>query len=199
MSAISFGFLKRKASVLSTAKPCAGIGLGVIIRYSSGISPLPCGNGRNTSFLEGGPVKELFTLWWPVFLVVGADVAYQICDKTLSSHKSPLAALGITYVVSAFLCALLFEVLVPEGHILAEILSAHPAAFLVGISITGLEVGSIYMYRVGWAMNIGFIVYTALASAALLLAGCFFYGESLSALQLLGLILASVGMFCIVR
>ena len=144
-------------------------------------------------------MKELFALWWPVFLVVGADVIYQICARTLSSHKSPLAALGTTYLVSASLCAVLFEALVPEGHILTEILSAHPAAFLVGVSITGLEVGTIYMYRKGWAMNIGFIVYTALTVAALLLAGCFFYGETLSALQFLGLILASCGMFCIVR
>lgn len=199
MSVSSCESLKKKDSAISTNKVPVRIDRDVMIHYSSGISPLPSGNGRNTSFLDGGPVKELFTLWWPVFLVVGADVVYQICAKTLSSHKSPLAALGITYMVSASLCALLFEVLVPEGHILSEILSAHPAAFLVGISITGLEVGSIYMYRVGWAMNIGFIVYTALASVALLVAGCFFYGESLSVLQFFGLILASVGMFCIVR
>lgn len=144
-------------------------------------------------------MEAAFALWWPVFLVVGADVVYQVCAKTLSSHKSPLAALGTTYLVSAFFCALLFALFVPEGSILSEILAAHPAAFFVGAAITGLEVGTIYMYRAGWAMNIGFIVYTALTVVVLLLVGCFFYGETLSPLQFFGVLLASLGMFCIVR
>ena len=144
-------------------------------------------------------METAFALWWPVFLVVGSDVMYQVCAKTLSSHKSPLAALGTTYLVSALLCAILFEFFVPEATLFSGIQEAHPAALLVGVAITGLEVGSIYMYRVGWAMNIGFIVYTAMASVVLLVVGCLLYGESLSALQFLGLFLASLGMFCIVR
>ena len=42
-----------------------------------------------------------FSLWWPVALIVGADVVYQVCAKKLSTHASPLAALGLTYIVSA--------------------------------------------------------------------------------------------------
>ena len=144
-------------------------------------------------------MNDFFALWWPVFLVVWADVAYQICARRLSSHKSPLAALGMTYLVSAFLCALLFELLVPKGHIFHEIWPPHPAALLVGLSITGLEVGSIFMYRVGWPMNIGFLVYTALAIVALLVVGHVMYGESLRGMQYLGVLLAAAGMFCIVR
>lgn len=144
-------------------------------------------------------MNDFFALWWPVFLVVFADVAYQICARRLSSHKSPLAALGMTYLVSAFLCALLFELLVPEGHILHEIWPPHPAALLVGLSITGLEVGSIFMYRVGWPMNIGFLVYTALAIVVLLMVGHFMYGESLNPVQHVGILLAAAGMFLIVR
>ena len=43
---------------------------------------------------------ELWNLWWPVGLVVLADVFYQICARRLSSLKSPLAALGMTYLFS---------------------------------------------------------------------------------------------------
>lgn len=52
---------------------------------------------------------ELWNLWWPVGLVVLADVFYQVCARRLSSLKSPLAALGMTYLVSACLCALLLK------------------------------------------------------------------------------------------
>ena len=79
---------------------------------------------------------ELWNLWWPVGLVVLADVFYQVCARRLSSLKSPLAALGMTYLVSACLCALLFEILMPGGHIFHEIWPPHPAALLVGLAIT---------------------------------------------------------------
>ena len=90
-----------------------------------------------------------FSLWWPVALIVGADVVYQVCAKKLSTHASPLAALGTTYIVSALACAVLFELTVPEGHIWQELTQVHIPAVIVGISIAGLEVGTIYMYRAG--------------------------------------------------
>ncbi|WP_273095304.1 hypothetical protein [Dialister succinatiphilus] len=142
---------------------------------------------------------ELWNLWWPVGLVVLADVFYQVCARRLSTLQSPLAALGMTYLVSACLCALLFEILIPGGHIFHEIWPPHPEALLVGLAITGLEVGSIFMYRAGWPMNIGFLVYTALAIVVLLMVGHFMYGESLRPLQQAGIGLAAAGMFLIVR
>ena len=113
---------------------------------------------------------ELFALWWPVALVVGADVIYQVCAKKLSSHASPMAALGVTYIASAIVCAVLFEIMVPGKSIFAELLLVQPAAIVVGAAIAGLEVGSIYMY-----------------------------GDSMSWMRLAGILLTLTGMFCIVK
>jgi len=140
-----------------------------------------------------------FSLWWPVALIVGADVVYQVCAKKLSTHASPLAALGTTYIVSALACALLFELTVPEGHIWQELTQVHIPAVIVGISIAGLEVGPIYMYRPGWQMNIGFITYTACIVVLLLFIGAFIYGEPLGWMKLVGVVLTMVGMACIVK
>ena len=140
-----------------------------------------------------------FSLWWPVALIVGADVVYQMCAKKLSTHASPLAALGTTYIVSALACALLFELTVPEGHIWQELTQVHIPAVIVGISIAGLEVGTIYMYRAGWQMNIGFITYTACIVVLLLFIGAFIYGEPLGWMKLVGVVLTMVGMACIVK
>lgn len=140
-----------------------------------------------------------FALWWPVALIVGADVVYQVCAKKLSTHASPLAALGLTYIVSAFLCAVLFEIVVPDGHIWQELQHVHILAVIVGISIAGLEVGTIYMYRAGWQMNTGFLTYTACISVLLLFIGAFVYGEPLGWVKLAGVVLTLIGMGCIVK
>lgn len=142
---------------------------------------------------------ELFALWWPVALVVGADVIYQVCAKKLSSHASPMAALGVTYIASAIVCAVLFEIMVPGKSIFAELLLVQPAAIVVGAAIAGLEVGSIYMYRAGWPMNVGSIVYTASIVVVLAIVGSVFYGDSMSWMRLAGILLTLTGMFCIVK
>ena len=80
---------------------------------------------------------ELFALWCPVALVVGADVIYQVCAKKLSSHASPMAALGVTYIASAIVCAVLFEIMVPGKSIFAELLLVHTASIVVVLAIVG--------------------------------------------------------------
>ena len=53
-------------------------------------------------------MDNLFQMWWPVACVVLADVIYQVCAKKISSRADPLAALGVTYLVSAAVCAGLY-------------------------------------------------------------------------------------------
>lgn len=141
----------------------------------------------------------MFALWWPVALIVMADVMYQICAKKLSSAASPLAALGATYLVSALTCALLFEIFSPAGDLLTALGTVPLPAAVAGISIAGLEVGTIYMYRAGWPMNVGFIVYTGIIVVLLLFIGSCIYAEPMGLMKLAGVALTCLGMFCIVR
>lgn len=138
-------------------------------------------------------------LWTPVLAIVLSDVVYQVCAKKLSSNKEPLAALGSTYLESFFICVALYEIMNPNGHFFEELTHFNWMALVVGFAITGLEVGSIYMYKVGWAMNVGFIVYTAGIVVLLLFAGSLLYGEAITVLKVAGVALAMVGMGFIVR
>lgn len=142
---------------------------------------------------------SMLALWWPVALIVVADVIYQICAKKLSSVASPLAALGATYLVSALTCVLLFEVLSPAGDLMAALAAVPFPAAIAGVSIAGLEVGTIYMYRAGWPMNVGFIVYTGIIVVLLLFIGSCIYTEPMGLVKLAGVALTCLGMFCIVR
>ena len=57
---------------------------------------------------ERKSMDNLFQMWWLVACVVLADVIYQVCAKKISSGTDPLAALGVTYLVSAAVCAGLY-------------------------------------------------------------------------------------------
>ena len=142
---------------------------------------------------------EIFDYWWPVFLIVGGDVLYQVCAKKMASKGNPIAALGLLYLSSALICAILFELFVPGEGILQDMMKSPSGAVIMGISMVGLEIGAIYIYVNGWSMNVGFTVYTSLIVIALLIFGTLFYGEPLTLQQILGSVVASIGTMMIVR
>lgn len=143
-------------------------------------------------------MDNLFQMWWPVACVVLADVIYQVCAKKISSGTDPLAALGVTYLVSAVVCAGLYYGM-GGMDLLADMSHAGLAAAGIGFAVTGLEVGCVCMYKEGWAMNVGFILYTAMIVVALLAVGAVFYNEAVSFTAMAGIILTSSGMYMIVR
>lgn len=143
-------------------------------------------------------MENLFQMWWPVLCVVAADVVYQVCAKKISSGADPLAALGITYLASAVVCGGLYYAL-GGNDLLADMSHTQLAAAGIGLAVTGLEVGCVCMYKAGWAMNVGFILYTAMIVVALIIVGAAFYGEAISLTAMVGIVIASLGMYLIVR
>ena len=143
-------------------------------------------------------MDNLFQMWWPVACVVLADVIYQVCAKKISSRADPLAALGVTYLVSAAVCTGLYYGM-GGMDLLADMSHVRLAAAGPGPAAPGPAAGRVYMYNAVWAMNVGFILFSAMIVAALLVVGAVFYGEAVSFTAIAGLIITSSGMYMIVR
>lgn len=105
---------------------------------------------------------------------------------------------GVTYLVSAAVCVGLYYGM-GGMNLFADMSHAGLAAAGIGFAVTGLEVGCVCMYKEGWAMNVGFILYTAMIVVALLAVGAVFYNEAVSFTAMAGIILTSSGMYMIVR
>ena len=136
------------------------------------------------------------TMLWPIALAVFADIFYQICAKSTPETLNPFASLTITYLVGAAVSAVIF--FLTGGHnLLAEWKEINWTTFVLGLAIVGLEAGSIYMYKVGWNMNTGYIVKALLLSIALIAVGYFLYKESFSLTKAAGIAVCLVGLFLI--
>ena len=59
-------------------------------------------------------------LWWPIGLIVFSNVFYHICSKQTPSGIQPLAALTVTYLVSAAASGILYFLLTPHPDLLRE-------------------------------------------------------------------------------
>ena len=136
---------------------------------------------------------------WPLFLVIISNTFYNICTKSTPQNIQPFASLTLTYLVSAGISLVLFFVFSEDKNLLAEMSKANCATYVLGIVLVLLEVGWIYMYRVGWKISVASVVANIGLACALLLVGVLFYKEVLTLRQLSGILLCMASMFLLAK
>lgn len=129
----------------------------------------------------------MFSTWWPLLLVVASSVGYQVGLKEVSDVGDPMASLMVTYLAASVVSFVIyfFQSLGRESF-LRGVLSVSLSAIGLGLAIVGIEVGTLFMYRAGWAVNVAFVVANSLIVAALMLTGFLLYKEKLTLRQLIG-------------
>ena len=141
----------------------------------------------------------MFSTWWPLLLVVLSSVGYQVGLKEVSGIGDPMISLMVTYLAaSAVSFVIYFFQSLGKESFLRGVLSVNVSAMGLGLAIVGIEVGTLFMYRAGWAVNVAFVVANSLIVAALMLTGFLLYKEKLSLRQLIGVGISLAGILCIV-
>lgn len=141
----------------------------------------------------------MFSTWWPLLLVVASAVGYQVGLKEVSDVGDPMASLMVTYLAASVVSFVIyfFQSLGKESF-LRGVLSVNASAIGLGLAIVGIEVGTLFMYRAGWAVNVAFVVANSLIVAALMLTGFLLYKEKLTLRQAIGVGISLAGILCIV-
>lgn len=137
--------------------------------------------------------------YWPIALIVVSNVFYHICSKSVPERLNPFAALTVTYLVGAVLAAVSFFLLNPGQNLFSQYREVNWSTFVLGVSIVGLEIGSIYMYKVGWSLSTGQLVQSSILAVALLVIGYFVYHEAITVTKLAGIVICLVGLFLLNR
>lgn len=137
------------------------------------------------------------SLYWPIALIVLSNVFYHVCSKSTPNDISPFAALTVTYLVGAAASGILYFALNRGGSLLQEYRHLNWTSFVLGIAIVGLEAGSIYMYKAGWNVNTGQLVYSSILAILLIFVGYFFYRETISFNKIAGILICMVGLYFI--
>ncbi len=137
------------------------------------------------------------SLYWPIILAVCADIVYQISAKSTPETLNPFASLTITYLIGAAISLVIFYITSAGGNFIAELKQINWTAFALGLAIVGLEAGSIYMYKVGWNLNTGYLVKSIILALALIVVGYILYKEQVSGTKIAGIAVCLLGLFLI--
>lgn len=138
-----------------------------------------------------------FAMIWPIALIVFSNVFYNICSKETPADINPFASLTVTYAVGAVFSAIMYFALNRGGSLLTEYKSLGWSSFVLGLAVVGLEAGSIYMYKAGWNVSSGQLVYSILLAVCLIFIGIFVYHESISLTKIIGMAVCMLGLFLI--
>lgn len=136
-------------------------------------------------------------MMWPIALAVCADIMYQISAKSTPQDLNPFASLTITYLIGAVISTVIFFITSRGGNILQEWGQINWTAFVLGFAIVGLEAGSLYMYKVGWAVNTGYIVKALILGIVLIAVGALLYHEKVTGTKVAGIAVCLLGLFLI--
>lgn len=137
------------------------------------------------------------SFYWPIILIVVSNIFYNICTKSTPSDINPFASLTISYIVGAVFSALAFFTFNPGTKLLHEYRHINWSTFVLGLAAVGLEAGSIYMYKAGWNISTGQMVYSSILAVCLIIIGYFFYHETISVTKVIGIFVCLIGLFLI--
>ena len=144
-------------------------------------------------FSEDNALEMLLYLW-PLVLVVFSNVVYNISSKSVPANCSPFIALIATYLTAAalsFAGYFLFDA--HKESLWNAVQKINWSGFLLGISMVGLEIGYIFIYRAGWKISAASLVTNILLAVALVFIGMLCYGEKINFRQLAGIGLCLAG------
>jgi len=139
----------------------------------------------------------MWNIFWPIGLVVLSNTVYNICAKSTPENANAFLSLAVTYCVAMAVALAAFFVSPNRQGIAAELKALNWTAFLLGASVFALELGYIFIYRVGWKVSVASLTANIGLACVLLIVGMLFYKEVLSLRQIAGMIVCGAGLFLI--
>lgn len=117
--------------------------------------------------------------------------------KSMPSEINPFGLLMVTYLVAAIISVVLFVYAVGPSNIATEISKINWTSIILALAIVGLEVGYVFVYRVGWQISNASVVANIGIACVLILVGYFLYSENISIRQILGIVVCMFGLILI--
>ena len=139
----------------------------------------------------------MWNLIWPILIVILSNTFYNVCMKSMPSDVNPFGALMVTYLVATIISAVIFVYAVGPSNVSAEISKINWTSVILALAIVGLEVGYVFVYRAGWAVNTASVVANIGLACVLIFVGYFLYEENVSLNQIVGIIVCMFGLVLI--
>jgi multidrug transporter EmrE-like cation transporter len=134
-----------------------------------------------------------FTLVGPPLLVIGGSLLYHIAAKSVPKTIAPLAALVGVYFTAlvASLVAYAFASRAPAPPMSAL---GHPTIAAIGLGVLMIELGFLLSYRAAWPVSMASVMMNGIVAVLLLPLGAALFGEAITVVRIMGVLLCLLGL-----
>lgn len=138
--------------------------------------------------------KNMFLFYFSITLAIASSALYHFVQKSTPSNVNFAVSLLVTYAVSLGITLLIFAFFPTQNGLIAELRGLNWASYLLALSLVGLEVGFLLVYRAGWNIGIAAVLVNVVASLILVPMAIFVFKDKLNWVNIVGILVCLVGL-----
>jgi drug/metabolite transporter (DMT)-like permease len=136
----------------------------------------------------------MFLFYFSITLAICSSALYHFTQKQIPSGANPAVSVIVTYVVSIALCLVLLYFLPPENGFISALKQLNWASYVLALSLVGLEVGFLLVYRAGWNIGLAAVLVNVVASLILVPVAIFVFKDKLNWVNIVGILVCLAGL-----
>jgi drug/metabolite transporter (DMT)-like permease len=138
--------------------------------------------------------RNMTLFYFSIVLAVCSSALYHFSQKQIPTGVNPVISVIVTYIISLILCFLLLYFLPPKQGILQAVKQLNWASYVLALSLVGLEVGFLLVYRAGWNIGLAAVLVNVVASLILIPVALLVFKDKLSWVNILGILVCLAGL-----
>jgi drug/metabolite transporter (DMT)-like permease len=135
----------------------------------------------------------------PLLLVVSGSLMYHIAAKSIPKAFDPVASLIGLYATALVGGVLIYAAARPAASSFAWSRLWHPTIAAVGLGALMIEIGFLLAYRGAWPVSTASVATNGLVAVLLVAVGATFFGEAVTPLKVIGVLLCLLGVILLQR
>lgn len=135
----------------------------------------------------------------PMVLVIGGNLIYHLSQKSLPKEANPLYTMIIVYGISIIACAVCALAAPGEKTFFQSARETNLTVLLLGLSVAMIEVGFLFVYRVGWNVSTASITTSVTVTLLLIPVGVLAFKEHLTLRHVAGLLFCLLGLILVAK
>lgn len=129
-----------------------------------------------------------------ISIAILSSALYHFSQKATPRGVNPPLALLVTYGAAILLTAGLLFLMLTKRNILVELHELNWASYLLAVSIVGLEVGFLLVYRAAWNLGLAAVLVNVAAALLLVPMALLIFKDRLSWINIAGILTCLVGL-----
>ena len=138
--------------------------------------------------------RKMMLFYFSIALAICSSALYHYSQKQIPANVHPIVSIIVTYVISLVLCLILLYFLPVKEGFLQAVKQLNWASYVLALSLVGLEVGFLLVYRSGWNIGLAAVLVNVVASLILIPIALLVFKDKLSWINIGGVLVCLVGL-----